>query len=142
MKIEVVWMDVTEHLRRGEQPVYLVERPKAHEEPKAWAGTSEIARVGEFWTLQALKPDGSIELSKCVMGDLVRIPINGFLTGERALAAVWGLGLQVGLATIAELRKHTSDVPSELKLVLGHEVHDMNPQPAYRCYAGVCLRTQ
>ena len=58
LKVDTIWTDVNGHLARREQPVMVVERPHANDEPKGWAGSSEKARVGEFYvpTSSVLEP--------------------------------------------------------------------------------------
>lgn len=142
MKFEVAWIDVNEHLRTQQQPVHMHQRPLAHNEAKAWAGPSKVGRLGEFWTVQRMGDDGKIAFSVCRDGDFVRVPIIAYQTKERALASLFGLGVQIGLAAGVELRNHVAESPIEVLMVIGSECHDLPDASAFRCYIGISMRTK
>jgi hypothetical protein len=139
---EIVWIDITPYLISGEQPIYMLQRPKAHSEPKAWAGSTQIACLGEFWVPQGPVFGGEQAWSVTKTGDMVRVPVFAYKV-PRSLASIWGMALQIGLAAVADLRHHTNDIPSEVTLVLGSDCTDLSPmEEMYRCYAGIAIRTK
>ena len=138
---DVKWIDILPYLLKKEQPVYILPRPKAHGHPKAWAGSSEVAHVGDFWVPQG-PILGAQEWNVTRIGEVVRVPVFAYKV-NRALASIWGLGLQIGMAAIADLRHHTNDVPQSVTLVLGNDCTDLAPaENSFRCYAGIAIRTK
>jgi hypothetical protein len=149
MEYHVEWVDVSQFIRSGQAPVFMLTRQKAHENSKAWAGPSEIARLGEHWVPQG-PVLGGVTWTLTKQGDFVRIPVSAYKT-QRALSSIWGLGLQIGMAATDELRKHTGDVPIRAVLVLGRECTDLAVDPitgaatgddSFRCYVGIALQTK
>lgn len=139
--LEVKWIDITPYLLTGEQPVYVMPRPKAHNQPKAWAGSSQVSCIGDFWVVQGPLIDNS-EWTLTKTGDFVRIPVFAFKV-NRALASIWGLGIQIGMLAITELRNYTNDIPQSVILILGHDCTDLSPaEEAFRCYVGIAIRTK
>lgn len=140
----IQWVDVRPYLAVGQQPVFLLERPLLHgNSAKAGVfGIAEVARSGTFWVPEddPIQADGRWAVTKT--GTHVRVPILAYCTKERALASIWGLGVQLGLASLASLRQHTSDAPTELHMILGHECTDLSPAglSAFRCYVGLAVR--
>lgn len=138
------WFNVTPNLLAQQQPIVdvVVDREKNHDGPRAWAGGSQIARTGEFWVPTSGILEEQITWALSRGGDAVRIPVHAYKT-ERALAAIWGLGVQLGMMAITGLRARTQDVPRQVTLVLGHECTDLTPaEDAFRCYVGVAIRTK
>lgn len=150
MRLQVKWIDVNDHLRQGIQPVFILKRSKMHDNPKAWAGPSKVG-LGQYWVAQEpaqgiqtvrTEEDAVIGLSRVSGGEVVRIPVLAFRTRERAQSAILAVGLEIGMAAVCELRNHVPDTPFEATLVLGNECHDLYPEPAFRCYVGLALRTK
>lgn len=143
MKFVVEWIDVRAFLQIREQPVYMIKRPLAHgDNPKGNVfNVAEIAKVGEHWVPQAdVFNDAQWSFTKA--GDMVRVPIVAYKV-DRTLASILGLGLQIGLAAVADLRNYTSDVPHTVILVIGHECTDLAPaENLFRCYVGLALQTK
>lgn len=141
---DVQWVDVTPFLLTKEQPVVLVRRELAHGGQKAWAGASQIGTPGEFWvpTTGLLGPDPA-EFSVSTIGDAVRVPMNAYKTAHYALPDLFGLGVQIGMAAVIDLRNHTMDVPKAVRLVIGHQCTVMRPaEESFRCYIGISLQTK
>ncbi len=139
------WIDVRQHLASGQQPVFLLERPLLHGQSSKGGvfGIAEVARVGDYWVPEDDPITGDGKWAVCRSGTHVRVPILAYRTQERALASIWGLGVQLGLAALASIRQHTSDPPTELHMILGHECSDLAPQfSAFRCYVGIAIRTK
>lgn len=139
------WLDVRPHLAQGQQPVVLVQRPLLHGESAKGGvfGIAEVARLGTYWVPEAdvLTTDGGWTFAKS--GAHVRAPVIAYRTPERALASIWGLGIQIGVAALASLRARTDAVPTECHLLLGHECSDLSPHAsAFRCYVGLAIRTE
>jgi hypothetical protein len=76
------------------------------------------------------------------MGDLVRVPMWAFKTVSRGTAAVWGLGVQAGIAAALSLRRQTSEKPDRVILYLSDQNTDLFPENAERCYLGLAIRTR
>lgn len=138
------WLDVTPNLLTQQQPVFdvLVERERNHAGPRAWAGGSQIARPGEFWVPINGLLEQQIQWSVSRSGEAVRVPVHAYKT-DRALASIWGLGVQIGMMAVDALRSKTQDRPLEVTLVIGHDCTDLSPaEDAFRCYIGVAIRTK
>jgi len=140
------WIDVRPHLLSGEQPVFMMQRPLAHGHSAKGGlfNTAEIAKVGEHWVPHGPVLDvEDVQWGITKVGDLVRVPVFAYKTQHLAPASIWGLGLQIGLAAVVHLRKHTTDIPRAAMLVLGHECMDLRPaEEAYRCFVGIALQTK
>ena len=143
MIFEPHWVDVTPFLLKREQPVFILPRESAHSEPKAWAGASKVGTVGEFWVPHGDLLGGEAVFAPTTAGEAVRIPVWAYQTVRRTLPDIFGLGLQIGMAAIAEMRKYTRDEPRRVHLVLGHECTDLLPAAeSFRCYIGIAVRTK
>lgn len=138
---DVRWIDVKPYLLTGEQPVIIIPRPKAHNEPKAWAGTSEVACLGEYWMPQGPVFGEQMEWSVTRTGDVIRVPVYAYKV-HRSLASIFALGVQIGMAALAELRHHTREAAREAVLVLGNECTDLTQEDSFRCYVGIAIRTK
>ncbi len=144
MTFETQWVDVTPFLLQQVQPVALLRREQAHDGPKAWAGQSQVGTVGDYWVFQGNVVDGDqLSVSPVRGGEGVRIPMWAYRTTHRAMPAILGLGVQIGLAALERLREHTPVLPRAAYLVIGHECTDLMPAAeAFRCYIGIALRTK
>lgn len=140
---EAQWIDVVPFLVSQTQPIALLKREIAHTGSKAWAGSTQISPVGEFWVpiSSLLEPD--VKFSQTKIGECVRVPMFAYDTAHRLLPAIFGLGIQIGMAVITEMMKHTRDMPLHVKLVLGNECTDLSPAvDCYRCYIGIAVQTK
>lgn len=72
------------------------------------------------------------------VGDALRVPMYAYRTPTRSIAAVFGLGTQIGMAALAAVLHYRRDPPAAVDLVLGHECTDLGD--CFRCYAGVAVR--
>jgi hypothetical protein len=142
----IQWVDVRPYLAAGQQPVFLLERPLLHgNSPRGGIfGIAEVAREGVFWVpnTDPVTTDGG--WTQTLTGAHVRIPVLAYRTQERAIAGIWGLGLQLGFAAMLKLRQRTEDMPESLHIVLGHECTDLASEgvDAFRCYVGIAIRTK
>ena len=84
-------------------------------------GIAEVARTGVFWVPEddPLTTDGRWAVTK--VGTHVRVPILAYRTPERALASIWALGVQLGLAAAASLGRRTPAKPAAAHMIFGHE---------------------
>lgn len=145
MNFDVQWVDVNPFLLNRVQPVFLFRREPVMGDrpPKAWAGSSQLGTLGEFYVPTTDLYADKIEFALTRIGEAVRIPMYGYKTVQRAHSAIFGLGLQIGLTALVELRKHTDEVPLVAHLVLGHEVSDIRePDECFCCYVGMAFRTK
>lgn len=143
MTFETYWVDVLPFLLRKEQPRFLLPRESAHTGPKAWAGQSKVGTLGEFWVTQGNLVDGTAQFSPVTIGEAVQIPVWAYKAQHRALPALFSMGLQIGMAAVAQLRNHTPDSPKQVYLVVGSECTDLLPaEESFRCYLGVAFRTK
>jgi hypothetical protein len=137
------WLDLTANLQQGIMPVHLIERPPIHDQGKAWAGSTEIARDGEFYVpqLDCYRLDPLWVVTKS--GTHVRVPVHGYLTRARSLAAIFGVGLEIGLAFMESFRNHSTAAVQEVHLVLGNDCTDLalEGRDAFRCYVGLAIKT-
>jgi hypothetical protein len=139
----VHWIDVGPYLRSGQQPVFLLQRPDHGTDRRTYGFVAaDVARLGEFWVPQGPVLDG-FEWGVTRSGDMVRVPVHAYRTKQRALAAVWGLGLQVGMVALGDLVRRGLGMPKSVTLVLGHECTDLAPaDDAFRCYAGMAFQVR
>lgn len=143
--VDVRYLDVTPNLISGNLPMYVLERPRLHDEPKAWAGTTEVARVGRFWVpqLAVFEPDPQWCLTQA--GDAVLIPVHAYRTTARALSAIFGLGQQIALAAMQSFLSNGQSQGERIVgvvQVLGHDCTDLSQQgvDAFRCYVGLAFQ--
>jgi hypothetical protein len=140
---EAQWVDVTRFILERHQPVAIVKREPIHTGPRAWAGGSQVGSTSEFWVpiTSLLEPD--VKFSHTVIGDAVRVPMHAYHTQYRLLPSIFALGIQIGMATIIEMAKHTGYEAKHVKLVLGQECTDLSPtEEAYRCYIGIAVQVK
>lgn len=144
MDFRVQWVDVTPFLLSREQPVALIRREPVHVGEKAWAGQSQVGSTDQFWVPRSdLLADAVAEFSPSCVGDAVRVPMFAYKTSELALAELFGLGVQIGMAAVVHLRHHTQDTPRRVHLVIGHQVTDLRPaENAFRAYIGIAVQTR
>ena len=147
MNTNIIWLDVTENLREGNQPVFMHERPLVHgNKPKGGLfNTAEVARTGEFWvpTTPVLDID-EIQWSKTACERYVRVPLHAYRTRDRALASVFVAGLEIGTRAMASLALRYKQEPQDITLIVGHECTDLISQGVsqFRCYVGLAIRTK
>jgi hypothetical protein len=138
LETTVIWLDVAAS-PAGVPTVAAFERPLLHgDNPKEWGfKDAETSRTGEFWT-----PDGSLfspdlSWSMTDQGTYVRIPIVTYQTHTKALAALWGLGLELGAKGLASLAEQTRKTPRRLVLVLGNACPEADA--AFRASVGFSI---
>lgn len=143
LTFEAEWVDVAQFLLEGIQPVAISKRPHAHAGGKAWAGSTQVGQVGEFWVPYTHLFDERVQWSNTKIGEAVRIPMFPFDTAVRLPSALLALGVQIGMVSVVEMMKHTRDVPRHVKLVLGNQVTDLSPaEEKFRCYIGIAIQTK
>jgi hypothetical protein len=142
LKHTVLWIATDAYVQAHEQPVYFHERPVAHKQKMGYAA-AETARLGEFWVpyKPVLSADEDLDWSLTRTGDKVAIPVNAYKV-NRALGSLFGFGIQVGVNALRNLQQRTKDTPTELILVVGQECTDLYPEPFYRCFLGLGIRTK
>lgn len=142
LQFKVKWFDVTSGLLAQQQPVVLIERERNHNGQKAWAGGSQVGRPGDYWVPQGAVTDENPQWASSHGGEAVRVPVVAYKT-DRSLAAIWGLGVQIGMMALSALRSKTQEPPLEVTLVIGHDCTDLSPaEDAFRCYIGIAIRTK
>jgi hypothetical protein len=119
------WIDVRKHLIEGLQPVFFLNR--------------DTDGTGAYWVATSPVLDGTGEFSLTRASDHVRVPVFAYRT-IRSHAALFGVGVEIGIAALAALRHHTTTGPAAAVLVLGTECHDLPDENAFRCYVGVAFR--
>lgn len=139
MEFDVRWVDVRDHVAANIQPTFMYERPTIGHAGSVSRGG--VPRQGEFYTVVSHALAEKVDFSLCRAGDMVRIPIFAYRTSDRAQAAVWGMGVQVGVAAAAALNATYRLIPQSCVLVLGHDCTDMPGANAFRCYVGLSFRT-
>lgn len=145
MEWQFQWVDVRPYLAQGVQPVFMLERPLLHGHAAKGGvfGVAEVARTGTYWVPEddPLTTDGHWAVTKA--GAHVRVPVLAYRTPERALASIWGLGVQLGAAAVASLARRTPARVLAAHLILGHECSDLTPHAsAFRCYVGLAIQVE
>lgn len=137
----VDWVDVTPFLATMSQPTVLIRRTPAPGGPKPWAGSTQVGSPDKFWV-----PTGDLlgaevpAFALTATGDMVRVPMAAYKTTHASLPALFGLGVQIGMAAVSHLRHHTRDAPAAVHLVIGHQCTDLRPaEDAFRCYIGIAV---
>lgn len=134
MEFRVNWVDVTRHLLAQEQPVL---------DGEAINTIKRLGGPGEFWVPGVLLGAEPEPYTVVRVGEALRVPMYAYRTLAVAPAALFALGVQIGLAALHGLRQHTQDLPKTVHLVLGHECTDLRPAAAaYRAYVGIALQTR
>lgn len=137
------WVDVSKFLLEGVQPVAISKRPYAHSGGKAWAGSTQVGQMGEFWVPETHLFDERVLWRHTKIGEAVRIPMFPYDTGFRVHSALVAVGVQIGMVSLLEMMKHTRDTPLHVKLVLGEQVTDLSPaEEKFRCYIGIAIQTK
>lgn len=140
------WIDPTPNLASGVKPTLVLERELAHgTKPNGGLfNQSKVARTGEFWVAQTSVVSEPVLWTFCREGDFVRIPVSAYRSATRYASSVLAVGLEIGLAAMASLRKHTPVDPLIVHLVLGNQCTDLSPygEDAYRCYVGIAIQTK
>lgn len=145
MRTTIRWVDVAANLEDGNQPVVLIERELVHgDEPKGnLFSVAEVARLGSFWVATAplISADNDPKWSLTAKDKYVRVPVNAYLTAERAKSHILATGLEIGVrATMSYLEK-VGKAPEELILIIGIQVDDLAPERNhFRCYVGVAFK--
>jgi hypothetical protein len=147
VRTNVVWINVAENLKSGNQPVYMHERPLVHgSKPKGGLfNTSEVARTGEYWVpLTPLVDMDEIQWSKTASERYVRIPVSAYLTESTGLASILATGLEIGARAMTSLAMRYKQEPKEIILVIGHECMDLSAEgrPQFRCFVGLAAKTK
>jgi hypothetical protein len=146
MYVDVQWVKLPADPASGPQPVAAVRRPLAHDGPKAWAGRTEVARLGADWVPLTPVLSEKIDWAVTREGEVVRVPMVAYQTSTAAYAALFGLGVTVGLAAAADLKRHTSGAVLGVTLVLGTDCHDLRaaspPEDGLCCYIGLVLHAE
>lgn len=140
----VQWFDVTPFVVSGDQPTVHLRREPVNDGSKPWAGTTQRGSDSEYWVATGGFFGGEpAEFSLTRTGETVRVPMFAYKTQHMALPALFGLGVQIGLAAVADLLHHTRDQPKVAHLVIGHQCTDLRPaEEAFRCYIGIALQTR
>jgi len=119
--------------------VFMLPRDKGTNQGKPWSPGTSSGGDGDCWVPTGSPLDPQVEFSVVRAGDFVRVPINAYAVPQRSMAALFGLGMQIGLAAVERLRKHIRGPIKEATLVLANDVSDLGT--GFRCYAGVVLKT-
>ena len=143
LDFRVHWIDVHPLLSQRERPVVLLERelpPGKDERNHGLYLVAKVARTGRYWVPgeSVLSPDPSWAHTQSETH--VRVPITAYRTCDYALAAVFGLGLQIGMTALHQLRSMLTTEISEAVLVLGNECTDLGEAEGFRCYVGLAFR--
>lgn len=148
MTFTVHWIDVAPHLAAGTQPVAVVPRRPPSAEGHGVGGRTRPAGVGAYWV--PLAPLDGAPLARdqwavTAAGDFVRVPVFAYRTAVpggsgRSAAAIFGLGVQLGLSAAAQVLAAGGHVRA-VALALGNVCTDLVDDDAFRCYLGLALVT-
>lgn len=141
MKFITHWLDVRAYLHSGQQPRYLIKR-----EPSQ-GSVQHRGSMGTYWVPANPLFGDNPGWTVCSSGEMVLVPISGYVTVSHSIAEVFGMGVQIGLAAVASLRSQTPDPVIEAVLALGHECSSLTDLSAelpkqFQCYVGIALRTK
>jgi hypothetical protein len=149
MQYNVQWLDVTNNLATGVQPIYMFKRQLLHgTEPKGGVfNVAQVACRGEFWIPQGNLLRGCpVQFAHTKQGEWVRIPMFDYPSQVRSVADVFRVGIQLGVElasrAIQQIQTRTNRVVDHTVMILGHDKTDINlldGTPAFRCYAGLAL---
>lgn len=144
IRFDVHWFDPTTHLQTGEQPVAMLERPLASgtRPKKDYMLVAEVGRLGRYWVPESPIFAESVEWTLTADGTHVRVPVFSYRTRAQALAAIFGTGVQVGMAALEQLRARTNESIIEIVLILGHDCPPVNNPEGYACFIGITIRTK
>jgi len=143
-EFSVCYLDVSQNLRDGQMPFYLLERPLPHDQPKAWSGQTEIARVGKFWIpLQSLLVADQ-QWFFVDKGEKVLVPIHAYRTASRSLTTIFGLGQQLAILAMTSFRAQVQESLVRVVQILGHDCTDLAGEgvDAFRCYCGFAFEVE
>jgi hypothetical protein len=138
MEIRVFWFGVNASLAAGKPPVFAYERPLARGRDDGTVFShAQVARVGKYLTPKAPLTSQDPEWTVTADGQFVMIPVSAYRTHVRSQAAVFGLGLELGLR--AATRTLAGRVTGVV-LVLGDDVTEL--EDGVRCYVGLALQVE
>ena len=137
----VHWVDVSEHVRSGTQPVFTIDRePPAIEAP---GGNFKRDSKEPFWvpTRPVMEEDPKWSMTRSEK--YVRVPMHAYRTHSYAHAAILGLGIELATRALTSLVQHKSETPSKVIVVIGHDVDTVFDQfdgsSHFRVYVGFVL---
>lgn len=130
MQFQTYRVDVAPSLTSGVQPALALPLP-AHAEL--------LVAIGPIFF-----GDESVRWGLVRVGAEYVIPMYGYKTLEASPAAIWGLGVQLGITALAAAQAKFDRInPIEAVLVLGDQYTDLRPaESAFRCYLGVAFRVK
>lgn len=140
MQYDVHWIDVSQNLLTGVQPVFHVQRPLRHgDSPNGDPAFSaaKVARTGNFWTpkTSVVTPDTLWTLTR--EGEIVVVPVIAYRTQFYGAAGILQTGLHLGAELMRRYRQQTTEEPKVLHIVLGNDCTPL--ADAFRCYAGFTI---
>jgi hypothetical protein len=140
----VYYKDIKPFLQTGEQPSHVFQREKVHDQPKAWAGPSEVACRGKYWTPRFPAFYGEQQWLFCDSGQYVTVPIQAYRTKQRALTDIFGLGQQVALALMLSFQENVPEKILRVIQILGTDCTDLIYEnvEAFQCYVGIAFQTE
>lgn len=144
LELRVVWLDVSANLASGVMPVYLLPRQPAHANSSPLA-SHQLARVGRYYVPQSTLLSDKQSWVLTDSEDWVRIPVHAYSTNEYAVAAVLGLGVQLGMLAVDGFVRKVGEPVLEAVLVLGSDCPPLAREggsPYFRCFVGLALRVR
>lgn len=142
MQIQAHWLDVTQHLASGIQPVFMLERPLLRgDKPRGGLfASSEVARRGRYWVAAGDLLSAPVRWSLVHTGQYVRVPVFAYKTSSRALSAILAMGVMLGMRGADSVRGVTAEEIVTAVMVLGHECADTGD--GFRTYVGLAFETK
>ena len=146
MDFKLHWHSVNENLKRGIQPLVMIERPcvggNARDPHGDLFSVAKVGRTGEFWVpvSHLLMPD--VQWSLTVQGEYVKVPLFAYRTPQKARGAIFAVGVELGMRAMLSLCKKSPKPPIEVTLIMGSEVHTIatDAGEVYRAYLGIAIR--
>ena len=144
MDFKIHWIDPSENLASGIQPVLFIERELLHGDKKKGDvfNQAEVARTGTYWTPKQslLGPPQPWGMTRD--GQYVHVPVLAYRSEFFGPSAIFQTGLLLGAAVMDQFKMVSAEQPITLHIVLGTDCTPLPTENAYRCYAGFSVQTR
>ena len=144
MNFDTRWIDVSQNLATGQQPVAFFERELLYGSDvrgDVRYNAAEVARTGTYWVPTSDLLVSPVEWSVTRSGSIVRVPVCSYSCPTHDAAFRILTGVQLGIVAANSLRQHTDQEIEKVTIVAGHECHDLK-QSGIRYYMGFVFKVK
>jgi hypothetical protein len=142
MTINVRYLDVSDAIKSGKQPVLHVNRPFVNRTGlPAPFSRSQPGRTGTFWVPNRRILDPADQGWACTkQGDIVIVPLFAYQTSSPSSSKLVAAGMTLGIAAIDGFRRIHGAIPIESHLFVSDRCYLDEARNRYDFYFGLTLR--